>query len=65
MNEATYVRDLFMGLIPAIPLPFYNWQRWKWQKVTCICGKTFISKDLGLKPKEYEQHYALTHIDSL
>ncbi len=52
------------GWVPAIPLPFYCWQIWKWQKVRCTCGKTFISRSLGLMPPEYETHYALNHVQS-
>lgn len=58
-----FTRDPDLGLVPAIPCPFYCWQFFKWQKVRCVCGREFISRDLGLLPKEYCNHYALTHID--
>lgn len=48
--------------VPAVPCLWYVWQFWKWQKVKCQCGKTFISWDLSLMPKEYECHYVLNHI---
>jgi hypothetical protein len=51
--------------MPAIPLPFYRWQFWKFQSVECCCGQRFISRDLGLMPPEYEAHYALTHMKEL
>ena len=57
-----YRLDAELGYIPDIPLPYYCWQFWKWQKVQCVCGKTFISRDLGSTPREYEAHYALEHI---
>ncbi len=62
MIGRSYTLDKVLGYVPAIPLPFYCWQFWKWQKVRCECGKTFISRDLGLMPREYETHYALNHI---
>jgi len=55
--------DPDLGYVPAIPLPFYCWQFWKWQKVRCQCGAEFVSRSLGLKVPEYETHYALNHID--
>ncbi len=61
MNDC-YTRDPELGLVPAVPLPFYVWQRWRWQKVKCACGKTFISRDRGLLPREYEIHYVLAHM---
>ncbi|HXI85303.1 MAG TPA: hypothetical protein VNL17_14575 [Verrucomicrobiae bacterium] len=54
--------DPLLGYMPDIPCPWYCWTFWKWQKVRCACGKTFISRDLGLMPPEYETHYVLNHI---
>lgn len=48
--------------IASIPCPYYCWQFWKWQKVQCQCGQTFISRDLGLIPRDYETHFALNHV---
>jgi hypothetical protein len=59
---STFRLDPMLGYVPAVPLPFYSWQFWKWQKVRCQCGATFVSRDLGLMPPEYETHYVLTHI---
>jgi hypothetical protein len=62
----SFDRDHELGLIPSVPLPFYVWTRLWWQKVRCgECGKEFISRDLGLMPPEYRNHYALNHIDPL
>lgn len=57
-----FTRDSELGLVPSVPCPYYCWQFWKWQKVRCECGATFISRNLGLMPPEYEAHYALNHI---
>lgn len=61
----TYERDPDLGLIPSVPCPFYVWQRLWWQKVRCECGAEFISRDLGLMPPEYRNHYVLSHINAL
>ena len=61
-NSQSYSLDPELGYLPTIPLPFYVWQRLWWQKVRCFCGETFISRNNGLLPEEYERHYALTHI---
>ena len=50
-----------LGWIPLPPCPFYVWQFWKWQKVRCQCGATFISRNLGEMPPEYELHWMLEH----
>ena len=60
-----YEEDKDLGWMPAVPCPFYCWQFWCWQKVRCMCGKEFVSKDLGLIPPEYRAHYILEHIEPL
>ena len=65
-----YERDPELGLVPWVPCPFYCWHlrilHWRWQKVRCReCGKEFISRDLGLMPPEYRNHYVLSHIGAL
>jgi hypothetical protein len=59
MDVSQYIEGL--GYMPCAPCPFYVWELWKWQKVRCDCGKTFVSRDLGLMPREYEAHWMLTH----
>ena len=54
--------DKILGYVPSVSLPFYHWKIWKWQKVSCFCGISFISRDSGLVPQEYANHYVLTHI---
>lgn len=61
----SYSLDPKLGYMPAVPLPFYVWEFWKWQKVRCHCGATFISRNLGTMPPEYERHYVLTHVEPL
>lgn len=56
--------DAALGWMPVAPLPWYCWQFWKWQKVRCECGKTFVSRSLGLMPPEYEAHYMVNHADA-
>ena len=58
----SYTYDPQLGYIPSVPLPWYCWQFWKWQKVRCQCGATFISSDLGMMPLEYKRHWVLTHM---
>ena len=62
---STYDLDPVLGYMPSVPLPFYCWQIFWWQKVRCYCGKEFISRDLGMMPPEYRNHYVLTHIEPL
>jgi hypothetical protein len=57
-----YELDAELGYIPSVPLPYFEWQFWKWQSVRCGCGKKFITKDLKLVPFEYKKHYILNHI---
>jgi hypothetical protein len=64
MTGQTAQYDPQLGYMPAVPLPFYCWQFWKWQKVRCHCGKEFVTRDKSLCPIEYERHYVLTHVDN-
>lgn len=57
--------DPQLGWVPDVPLPFYVWDRWLWQKVRCHCGAEFVTRDKSLVPADYERHYVLTHIDPL
>jgi hypothetical protein len=63
MASNTMQQDSSLGWVPSIPCPFYVWQFWKWQKVRCQCGRTFVSRNLGLMPPEYERHFAINHIE--
>ncbi len=61
MNVGEY-DDNLKGYVPAVPCPFYVWQRWLWQKVRCHCGQEFVTRDMSLVPREYKTHYVLNHI---
>ncbi len=51
MNERTMTRNARGEWVPAIPLPFFAWPRYR-----CHCGRTFWTM------AGYRGHYGLAHI---
>jgi len=54
----SYTYDPVLGYVPSIPLPFFGTTKWWkfWIHYVCQCGQGFS------RQKDYEIHYALTHI---